>query len=903
MASSSHSHVYDIFINHRGPDVRNTVASHIYRRLKEFGLEVFLDVRELEGGENIFHQIEGAIRTASVHVAIFSPRYAESRWCLDELALMVESRNTIIPVFYGVQPAELRSPSSRYHQDLEIHEKQRRHDTNTIWKWREALYAASAIYGFQVHDEYDDYEEQIGKIVRQILKKVRRPPLNVAKYPTGLDEKIKDLEMTLSFREPQSGNGRVVGIVGPGGVGKSTLARELFNRWRSNYYRFCFLFDVRSKPLQSLQTNLLKDLIQSDVPINSVEEGIEKLRMHFSARVPSLIVLDDVDHADQLDALLSPVKDDLDQHSLILVTCRNMDVLRSSDIQESSIYQMKGLNRQHSSEVFCSYAFRQPIPLAGFEELVLKFLDVCSGSPLSLKVNGESLRGDDDPENWKAKLRRISKTLPAEIHSSLEISYNGLHEEDKQMFLDVACFFIGEDRDTVIRIWAGSGWEGRLGLQNLKNRCLVEVDSENRIRMDPHVRDIGRYEAEKLVCSRRLWRWKDNLLSDVSDRSPAPRLLRELNVDAPLVNIPKSIGELRFLEKVVLQSINLDSLPYEFRHLQCLKHLELKCNNMKSLPDCIVTLTNLQYIDLAGCSKLEKLPNSFENLTNLHHIDLSQCSNLQFLPEPIGYLKSLHHIDLSQCSNLQFLPESFGYLKSLHHIDLSQCSNLQFLPESFGYLTNLHHIDLSQCSNLQCLPDSVGCLTNLHHIDLSQCSNLQCLPDSFGCLTNVHHIDLSQCSNLQCLPDSFGCLTNLHHIDLSQCSNLQCLPDSFGCLTNVHHIDLSQCSNLQFLPDSFGCLTNLHHIDLSQCSNLQFLPDSFAALRNLEYLDLSGWSNLHVLPDYIRNFQILRHIDLCGCSNLRMLPDSFAELSMLRHIDITGCFNLEAFPEGIWERD
>ena len=69
---------FEVFINHRGPDVKYTFASHLYRRLLERGLTVFLDKSEMEEGHNILSQMEEAIRGASVHVAILSPRYAES---------------------------------------------------------------------------------------------------------------------------------------------------------------------------------------------------------------------------------------------------------------------------------------------------------------------------------------------------------------------------------------------------------------------------------------------------------------------------------------------------------------------------------------------------------------------------------------------------------------------------------------------------------------------------------------------------------------------------------------------------------------------------------------------------------------------------------------------------------
>nr|ADE76663.1 unknown [Picea sitchensis] len=98
----------DVFINHCGPDVTRTFASHLYRRRLSHRLRVSLEEDELQAGENIVSQRVDANRTASVHIAIFSETCAESSCCLYELRFMVESGSTIIPVFYGVKTAELR---------------------------------------------------------------------------------------------------------------------------------------------------------------------------------------------------------------------------------------------------------------------------------------------------------------------------------------------------------------------------------------------------------------------------------------------------------------------------------------------------------------------------------------------------------------------------------------------------------------------------------------------------------------------------------------------------------------------------------------------------------------------------------------------------------------------------
>jgi hypothetical protein len=112
-------------------------------------LQPFLDREELQAGDYLTPQIEGAIRSASVHVTIFSPRYAESKWCMDELVLILKSGVTIIPVFYNVKPSELRW-TGRYAQALNNHEQKRRYDPQTLENWRKALSDVSSLSGFEL---------------------------------------------------------------------------------------------------------------------------------------------------------------------------------------------------------------------------------------------------------------------------------------------------------------------------------------------------------------------------------------------------------------------------------------------------------------------------------------------------------------------------------------------------------------------------------------------------------------------------------------------------------------------------------------------------------------------------------------------------------------------------------
>lgn len=100
----------DVFINHRGVDTKKNIASLLYHHLVRLRLRPFLDNKTMKPGDKLFDKIDSAIMRCKVGVAVFSPRYCDSYFCLHELALMVESRKKIIPIFCDVKPSELGVP-------------------------------------------------------------------------------------------------------------------------------------------------------------------------------------------------------------------------------------------------------------------------------------------------------------------------------------------------------------------------------------------------------------------------------------------------------------------------------------------------------------------------------------------------------------------------------------------------------------------------------------------------------------------------------------------------------------------------------------------------------------------------------------------------------------------------
>ncbi|KAI4322909.1 hypothetical protein L6164_022559 [Bauhinia variegata] len=98
----------DVFINHRSIDTKRTVASLLYDHLCRFNLRPFLDNKTMKPGDKLFDKINGAILECKIGVAVLSPTYCDSYFCLHELALLMETRKKVIPIFCDVKPSQLR---------------------------------------------------------------------------------------------------------------------------------------------------------------------------------------------------------------------------------------------------------------------------------------------------------------------------------------------------------------------------------------------------------------------------------------------------------------------------------------------------------------------------------------------------------------------------------------------------------------------------------------------------------------------------------------------------------------------------------------------------------------------------------------------------------------------------
>lgn len=141
---------YDVFLSFRGPDTRKTVASHLYEALVKRGIRTFRDDRKIDVGDSIREKLRGAIESSRFAIVIISKTYATSKWCLEELQLIMElvpeKQIGLIPVFYDVIPSDVRNLKDKFSlTEGRISEMA----PENIRKWREALMLIGARQGIE----------------------------------------------------------------------------------------------------------------------------------------------------------------------------------------------------------------------------------------------------------------------------------------------------------------------------------------------------------------------------------------------------------------------------------------------------------------------------------------------------------------------------------------------------------------------------------------------------------------------------------------------------------------------------------------------------------------------------------------------------------------------------------
>jgi hypothetical protein len=306
---------------------------------------------------------------------------------------------------------------------------------------------------------------------------------------------------------------RILGVIGMGGIGKTTLANVIFQELKSTYNASCFAKDLKD---ESDSLRILCDMLiqfgkdPKNLSINLVDA--QNMLKEFMVGKKVLIILDDIRDQDQVDDLLHPdiLKDNAG--ITLIITTRHWDKIKDH-VGENGKIEVDTLDEYAATKLFifhsCGRGGSLPIKFCDIGGRIVK---ACNGLPLSLRVLGAFLRDKKRLRSWERALRRMKRgrcldgdkeSEDTKLWSTLKISFDGLGMGERNMFLDIACFFCkdvwpeGMSIRRALHVWTVNDTPPIKSFNMLRERSLVNVDMVGHIEMHDQLRDMGRMIVER----------------------------------------------------------------------------------------------------------------------------------------------------------------------------------------------------------------------------------------------------------------------------------------------------------------------------------------------------------------------------------------------------------------------
>ncbi|KAF8033334.1 hypothetical protein BT93_D2059 [Corymbia citriodora subsp. variegata] len=851
-----------------------------------------------------------AIEESGIAIILFSKDYASSSWCLEELAKIMECKEqkdlTVLPVFYKVDPKEVRGGRESYGRALAKQESKFGKDSKKVKKWKKALFDAGNLSGWHLND--GDESELIQEIVNKISSYLDRS-LRVAKHPVGIYSRIVKLKSILNL---ESNDGVLkVGLWGQGGIGKTCLARALYNALFRKFEGACFLANVRetskdSRELVTLQEIMLNEILslQQRLKVSNVDEGVNLIQRRLGCK-KVLLILDDVDALGQLDTLAGE-GEWFGNGSRVIVTTRDKQLLTCYQIDHVYVYEVTVLENSQAHELLNKHAFQTHQIRTDLVDSALKY---ANGLPLALEVLGSLLCGRTE-DVWESTIKNLSRNPDKTINNVLKVSFDGLDENEQEIFLHIACFFKGWTSEHVTKVLDSCDHETIVGFDILVKRSLISIEG-GILKMHDLIQEMGidivNQECRDDPGSRsRLWLYDDvvDVLScDMENNKVKAIVLALLEPKEMRIN-PDAFTKLRRLKLLILHNVH-DSfqgprcLPNDLRWYEwpgCARQIP-KFSSPKKLVGLNLskgTITgvlkqfkdfqNLKYINFSHCESMIHMPD-LSCTPNLEELDFRKCKNLVEAHDSIAYLdklrvlnfmgvfpnvltsKNLQTLNLSHCTKFERFPDIPHELKALKELKLEGTA-IKELPTSIENLVTLETMHLNNCKNLEHLPSNIYKLQKLKELVAECCTNLigfpKCEDLVDSCmkvgLSNLRLLNLASCnlSEVEFL-ENLSCFPLLKTLSLME-NNIITLPPSINKRNDLYFLSVENCQQLQEIPE---LPPNLSVLNIENCRQLQeihelspFLTDLFAtnceSLRNNEDLtSLHDRALADVMPQWV----------------------------------------------------
>ncbi|PHT92698.1 hypothetical protein T459_00580 [Capsicum annuum] len=763
------------------------------------------------------------------------------------------------------------------------------------------------------------------------------------------DEIEKLIELLLS-EDANGKNITVLPIVGMAGIGKTTLAKAVYNdeKVRDHFGLKAWICVSEPYDVVKITKVLLQEISSFDSMFNN---NLNKLQIRVKESLKGkrfLIVLDDVwnDNYSEWDELRSLfVQGDIG--SKIIVTTRKESVALTMGNKQIS---MDILSSEVSWSLFERHAFENMNPKKHLElqEIGKQIAAKCKGLPLALKTLAGMLRTTSEVEGWKRVLRSEIWELPDnDIVPALMLSYNDLPLHLKRCFSYCAIF--PKDypfcKEQVIQLWIANGlvqWlqkyetieeSGNQYFFELRSRSLFEMVPESSKRnpekflMHDLVNDLAQIASSNLCIG-----LEENQDSHILERSRHMSYsmgfgdfekLKPLNKSEQLrtlLPIDSKLYSSLFLSERVLQNVlprlassralslshyQIKELPYVlFIKLKLLRYLDLSWTKIKELPDSICVLYNLETLFLSYCCDLKELPLQMENLINLRYLDISGTSLLN-ISLHLSKLKSLHVLLgakflLSSSSGLRIrelgelynLYGSLSILELQNVVDRREALKANMREKKHAEMLSLEW-SVSTADNSQNEREILVELQpniNIKELQITGYRGTR-FPNWLAdhSLLMLVQLSLSNCKGCDSLP-ALGQFPSLKFLSIRGMRNHR----GNGEFPALHDLSIEDCPKLVGkLPENLCRLTSL---TISGCPEL--ILETPIQLSNLKKFEVVGspkpgvlFYHAELFTSQLLGIKQIDELSITDCSSLTSLPFSGLP-NTLKKVEISCCGKL-----------
>ncbi|XP_042518487.1 probable disease resistance RPP8-like protein 4 [Macadamia integrifolia] len=726
---------------------------------------------------------------------------------------------------------------------------------------------------------------------QSLSRRQRRTPVVEEVDVVGIEDEAEILVRQLIQGEPRLS---ILSIVGMGGLGKTTLAKKVYNSNEVSRH-----FECRAWIYMSQEYNikeLLESLLNQVAELNKrhqrevtqmSEQNLQRLLFGYLKERRYLVVVDDIWSKDAWDSL-KVVFPEATTGSRVMLTTRNKEVALHADM-ENIPHELRFLSKDECWTLFCKKALPKNVPLVLSPELQKVGRDIaakCGGLPLAVVVLGGLLsRKDRIPSEWAKVLKRINGKFCEghdQITRILALSYDDLPYNLKSCFLCLGVF--PEDHEIhvrkLIQLWVAEGLVQQRGnetmeevaedyLEELIDRCMLQSSRRSSVgirtcRIHDMLRNLSISEAmeDKFLDVRQITDFESPVRTHRLIVYGDLRKYISLNHNCPT----------RYLRSFLCHATHVyyEELGRKHWRFLCggfrlLRVLDIPQMGITQLPNEIGEMIHLRYLGLRG-NFLTSLPNTICNLINLQTLDIKPTYAMapccQYIPSIISEMIQLRHLHMNWGKILG--SSRIGNLRNLQ--TLSEIEAGSWIENGLAQLTNLRKLVVRGVlnSHREALSNSIVCLENLQSLCLSTTvSDENIVFPSLTFSNHVHLYKLQMFGRLEKLPDLHGFPQNITQLYLQGSCLMQ---DPMATLEKLAHLRTLVLSGEVYKGKTLVCSAG-----------------GFPELQELELVDLNEIEEWRVEEGAMSS---IKRVKLFACFYLKMLPEGFQYLTTLKELEI-----------------